>query len=363
MLTYEHLRPLLFQLDPEFAHAMAANALGIVEALPTVRRWVAHHFSIQDPRLEQQIWGVRFPNPVGLAAGFDKDGRYPRALAALGFGFIEVGTVTAFPQPGNEPPRLFRLAADAALLNRMGFNNHGSAALAERLRRRHPGVPLGINIGKSKVTPNEEALADYLTSLERVHALADYLVVNVSSPNTPGLRALQERGPLQTLLAGLQRRLVELSTPKKPLLLKIAPDLSDAQIDDVLALLVEVPVEGIVATNTTIARTGLVTPVAEVERLGAGGISGRPLRARSNQIISRIFKATQGRLPIIGVGGVFTAEDAAEKIEAGASLVQLYTGFVYGGPSTPRRILEGLRSLMQAKGIRSLSEWVGASVR
>lgn len=356
---YESLRPLLFKLDAEAVHHLACSALAAVEHLPPLRAAWTRHFQVTDPRLRVRLFGLDFPNPVGLAAGFDKDGDFPRALAALGFGSVEVGTVTALPQPGNPPPRLFRLPADQGLVNRMGFNNHGAAAMAERLRGKALPVPLGINLGKSKVTPNEAALDDYLTSLEHLYALADYIVVNVSSPNTPGLRALQDREPLQKLLAGVQQRLAERTAPKKPLLLKIAPDLSDAQLDDIVALLAETPVEGIIATNTTIGRGGLATPAAEVARIGAGGLSGTPVRARSTEVIRRLYTATQGKLPIVGVGGVFTAEDAIEKFRAGAALVQLYTGFIYGGPMTVRRINAGLLAYLEQHGLKSVTELVG----
>lgn len=354
---YGSLRPLLFRLPAESAHGLAGAALTAAEALAPVRGALARAFVVDDARLRVKLFGLDFPNPVGLAAGFDKDGAVPRALAAMGFGFVEVGTVTAHPQPGNPSPRLFRLPADEALLNRMGFNNHGAAAMAARLAGKKVAVPLGINLGKSKITPNEDALADYLASLEALHAFADYLVVNVSSPNTPGLRALQDREPLARLLGGLQERLAALTAPKKPLLLKIAPDLSDAQIDDILDMLRTTPVEGIIATNTTISREGLKTPRPAVEALGAGGISGKPVRARSTEVIRRLYAGTGGRLPIIGVGGIFTADDAIEKLQAGASLVQVYTGFIYGGPDTVRRINEGILSRLASEGRTSVQAW------
>lgn len=356
---YDSLRPLLFKLSAETAHGLAGTALAALEALPPLRALVGSRLVVRDPRLRVLLFGLDFPNPVGLAAGFDKDAAVPRALAALGFGFVEVGTVTAFPQPGNPSPRLFRLPADQALLNRMGFNNHGAGAMAERLHGKHVSVPLGINLGKSKITPNEEALDDYLVSLEALYDFADYLVVNVSSPNTPGLRALQDREPLSRLLGGMQERLAALTSPKKPLLLKIAPDLSDAQIDDILDMLRTTPVEGIIATNTTISREGLQTPKGEVEALGAGGVSGKPVRARSTEVVRRLYQGTGGKLPIIGVGGIFTADDAVEKFKAGASLVQVYTGFIYGGPATVKRINEGILARMQADGVKSVLEWRG----
>ncbi len=360
---YDALRPLLFKLDAETAHGLGHRALGMAETFPPLRHAWERRFTRHDERLTTTCFGLRFPNPVGLAAGFDKDGEHPRALAALGFGYIEVGTVTAFPQPGNPPPRLFRLPPDGALLNRMGFNNHGAKTLADNLRGKQVPVPLGINLGKSKITPNEAALDDYLASLDAVHDLADYLVVNVSSPNTPGLRALQEKEPLRNLLAGLGERLRALSggTGPKPLLLKIAPDLSDSQLGEIVDLLGEVHVDGLIATNTTISREGLRTPAPAVEALGAGGISGRPVTARSTEVIRFLHRQTAGKTPIIGVGGIFTGQDAVEKMKAGASLVQVYTGFIYGGPGTIARILDEMLVLAVRDGVKNVRDWVGAA--
>ena len=367
---YDLIRPLLFRLDPERAHALGHAGLGAVEHLAPLRKAWEKRYVVQDPRLAVELPGLpdlRFPNPLGLAAGFDKDGEHPRALSALGFGFVELGTVTALPQPGNPSPRLFRLPEDGALLNRMGFNNHGAVALGRRLRGKAVSVPVGVNLGKSKVTPNEEALDDYLTSLVTVHDVADYLVVNVSSPNTPGLRALQEREPLQRLLSGLQARLAQLGAedggPKKPLFLKLAPDLTDAQLDDVIELLAAAPVEGLIATNTTISRDGLRTPADTVTAMGTGGISGAPLRARSTEVIRRLYRGTAGKVPIIGVGGISTGADVVEKFRAGASLVQIYTSFIYGGPGTMRRILEELQGELDRSGLGSVQEWVGLDAR
>lgn len=358
---YERFRPLLFKLPAESAHNLAAQALNLAEHFPPFRAAWAKQFVRSDDRLAVDLWNLHFPNPVGLAAGFDKDGLYPRALAALGFGFVELGTVTAYPQPGNPAPRMFRLPADEALLNRMGFNNHGARALAERLRGKRCPVPLGINLGKSKITPNEEALGDYLLSLEAVYSLADYLVINVSSPNTPGLRALQERAPLQQLIGGVQKRLGELTQPKKPLLLKLAPDLTNEQLDDTLDMLSQTPVEGIIATNTTISREGLRTSADAVAQMGAGGISGKPVQARSTEVIRRLYRGSGGKIPIVGAGGIFSAGDAVEKMQAGASLVQIYTGFIYGGPATVRRIVDGMLERMTRDGVKSVREWVGTT--
>jgi dihydroorotate dehydrogenase len=356
---YQSLRPLLFKLDAETAHTFAGTALFLVERLAPLREAWRRRFVVNDPRLATTLFGLHFPNPIGLAAGFDKDGRVPRALAALGFGYVEVGTVTAHPQPGNPAPRLFRLPDDEALINRMGFNNHGAAAMAEALRGKRLPVPLGVNLGKSKVTPNEEALADYLQSLEHVYPFADYLVINVSSPNTPGLRALQEKEPLRRLLTGVQARLAELTSPKKPLLLKVAPDLTDEQIDDIIELLQTAPVEGIIATNTTIGRQDLRTPAGKVEAIGAGGLSGKPVRQRSTEVIQRLSKGTNGKLPIIGVGGISTAEDVIEKFKAGASLVQIYTSFIYGGPDTVARLNRELIARMDRDGVKSILDYRG----
>ena len=300
--------------------------------------------------------GIQFPSPIGLAGGFDKAARALWAWPALGFGFVEVGTVTALPQPGNPRPRVFRLPEDEALINRLGFNSPGAQAIAARLaamRRSRPyPIPLGVNIGKSAAVPTEEALADHVFSLERLHPYADFLVVNVSSPNTPGLRGLQMRHALTPLLDGLSRRNQTLGA--KPLFVKIAPDLRDAELEEVAEVLAG-RAHGIVATNTTLRRNGL----RSAARTEAGGLSGRPLSADATHVIRALFRLTGGRVPIIGVGGVFTAEDAYAKIKAGATLVELYTGFVYGGPSTPRRILTGLEALLARDGFTTLPQAVG----
>ena len=300
--------------------------------------------------------GMQFPTPIGLAGGFDKAARALRAWPALGFGFVEVGTVTALSQPGNPRPRVFRLPEDEALINRLGFNSPGALAVAARLaavRRSRPyPIPLGVNIGKSAAVPTEDALADHLFSLELLHPYADFLVVNVSSPNTPGLRGLQRRNALTLLLDGLSRR--NHSLGPKPLFVKIAPDLREAELEDVAGAL-EGRVQGIVATNTTLRRNDL----RSAARTEAGGLSGRPLSADATHVIRAIFRLTKGRVPIIGVGGVFTAEDAYTKIKAGATLVELYTGFVYGGPGTPRRIARGLQGLLARDGFETLTQAVG----
>jgi len=309
-------------------------------------------------------FGLTFSNPIGLAAGFDKNGEAADALCALGFGFIEVGTVTSQPQPGNPKPRLFRLPRDLALINRLGFNNCGAKQLVKNLNERPPNCVLGINIGKSRSVPIEKAIPDYLKTFETVYETADYIAVNVSSPNTPQLRELQGPALLSELLDALQNRNRELAhehslASERPLLLKIAPDLADADIESIVEVAQRADVAGIIATNTTVARNGLQTSREKIESCGEGGVSGAPLREASNDVIRNIFRLTKGSMPIVGVGGVFTAEDAWEKICAGASLVQLYTGFIYEGPSAARRINEGLRRILSKEGFVSLDEAIG----
>lgn len=373
MDPYKHaLQPLLFhgiKADPERLHC---SALGFLERLQaTPHRLPASGLlaaadrlcCLREPRLAQTLWGLEFPNPFGLAAGFDKDGVAAGLWHRLGFGFAELGTVTWHPQPGNPQPRLFRLPGDRAVLNRMGFNNGGARALRDRLATlaTHP-VPLGINLGKSKVTPLESAAGDYLQSFQTLQACGDYFVVNVSSPNTPGLRSLQDAKPLGAILDALQQE----NQGQKPLLVKIAPDLSWEAIANVLELAERYALAGIIATNTTISRDRLQTRT--LPRTGnpvtaeAGGISGAPLRERSTAVIRFIREQTGGRLPIIGVGGVFSAADAWEKIAAGASLVQAYTGWVYEGPLQARRILTGLQAQLDAGGFTTIAAAVGSDV-
>ena len=303
---------------------------GIVKAL----------FVKKDPALERTLWGITFPNPVGLAAGFDKDAKYTDELACLGFGFIEIGTLTPRSQPGNPKPRLFRLPADKALINRMGFNNNGSAAAAERLKTRREKVIIGGNIGKNKDTPNEQAGDDYEMAFRDLYDVVDYFVVNVSSPNTPGLRALQDKEPLTHLLNRLQA--INKEFKNKPILLKIAPDLTNDQLNDIIDLVTDTRIAGIVATNTTISREGLITPAADVAAIGAGGLSGAPVRNRATEVIKYIHTNSKGTITIIASGGIFTAADAREKLDAGASLVQVYTGFIYEGPGIAKNICKGL---------------------
>jgi dihydroorotate dehydrogenase len=361
------MRPLLFALDAERAHRLSMSLFTAAMRLGPVRRATCHNCRTDDPRLRVRCFGIDFPTPIGLAAGFDKDARYFDALHALGFGFIEVGTVTGQPQSGNPRPRLFRLPADRALLNRMGFNNKGCAAVAEALARRHIEPVLGINIGRSKAVANEDAADDYLASFECLFPFGRYFVVNVSSPNTPGLRELQERGPLTALLRALADRNGELaarySVQPRPILLKIAPDLSESQVAALVELTCEVPIAGMVATNTTICRDGLRTPAARVAALGDGGLSGAPLTERSRRMVADLYRRTEGRLPIIGVGGIRNGEDAWQMIRSGASLVQVYTGFVYGGPAFVKAIHQHLLRRLTELGKPSLDTVVGEALR
>ncbi len=421
---YRLLRSVLFCFDPEKVHYFSMNALRLVCRLPVLKKLFFPGGVISSPALERTVTGIRFPNPVSLAAGFDKNACWLAELEALGFGCVEIGTVTPRPQAGNEKPRLFRLPKDKALINRMGFNNEGVEAVAERLRKwraqeqgtgnrergtgkeasgvihpqsairhrstrgggrpsasglPHPALVIGGNIGKNKTTPNELAWQDYETCFLALHPYVDYFVVNVSSPNTPGLRELQDKESLRNILTRLQQLNADienntsltgnenstfniqhskftippasrqpstvnrqLSSPR-PIFLKIAPDLTREQLDDVISLALEIQLDGIVATNTTISREGLRTPPAVIERIGAGGLSGRPVQQRSTEVVRYIHEKTGGRLPVIASGGIFTAADAREKMEAGASLVQVWTGFIYEGPGIVAGICRGLQ--------------------
>ncbi|MEL6224690.1 MAG: quinone-dependent dihydroorotate dehydrogenase [Cyanobacteria bacterium J06627_8] len=366
------IRPLIFSglnLDPEWAHLRALSLLEWLGQPPqsaiaqTVHPRLQQSFCVNDPRLSQSLWGLQFPNPVGLAAGFDKDGVGVSVWPLLGFGFAEIGTVTRHAQPGNPKPRLFRLIPDQAVLNRMGFNNLGAAALSSRLKsvyaQQSISTPIGVNLGKSKITPIEEAASDYLESFRQLKSLADYFVVNVSSPNTPGLRSLQSVEQLKPILMALQ----DANDLQKPLLVKIAPDLEWEAIAAVTDLAKACNLAGIIATNTTIRRDGLKTKVIAATsnpvESEAGGISGQPLQQRSTDVIRFIYRHTNGTLPIIGVGGIFTANDAWEKITAGACLIQTYTGWVYEGPWMIRRILQGLQTKLNENGLRQIDEAIG----
>jgi dihydroorotate dehydrogenase len=339
------LKPLLFKLDPERAHHLTFRLLSILNGIPFLLTLLRYK-NRNRPTEAVEIAGLRFPNRVGLAAGLDKDALHYRELGALGFGFIEVGTVTPEPQPGNPKPRLFRLPKDNALINRMGFNNRGVDSMYHRLQGKRHGLVIGGNIGKNKSTPNEHAADDYTRCFRRLFPVVDYFVVNVSSPNTPGLRELQEKGPLKELLNGLQELNKELSVENKvltkPVFLKIAPDLTDAQLDDVIEVIQDTKCAGVIATNTTISRSGLTAPAEKLASIGAGGLSGKPLTSRSTEVIRYLADHSQGKFAIIGVGGIHTPEDALEKLQAGASLIQLYTGFVYEGPRLIRSIRKAI---------------------
>ncbi|HEV2281645.1 MAG TPA: quinone-dependent dihydroorotate dehydrogenase [bacterium] len=347
------IKPALFRLDPERSHDLALTWLGVAGAAWARLGAVP---APADPRLAVEVCGLRCPSPVGLAAGCDKAARALWAWPRLGFGFVEVGTVTPRPQPGNPRPRLFRLPEDQALINRLGFNSPGADAVAERMAAargtgRYP-IPLGANVGPNKDTPLDDAAGDYVRAMERLHPYADFLVVNVSSPNTPGLRSLQARDSVAPLLDAVALRNRALG--EKPLFVKVAPDMTREELEAV-ADAVRGRGHGLVATNTTVRREGLRSPLARE----AGGLSGRPLRGPATDAVSILYRATGGRTPIVGVGGIMTAEDAYEKIKAGATLVEVYTGFIYGGPAMPRRVAEGLLRLMDRDGLRRVQDAVG----
>jgi dihydroorotate dehydrogenase len=362
-MFWKLIRPLLFTLDPEEAHHLAFRTMEMVQASRFARSLLESSLRVTDDCLKSRVFGIEFSNPVGLAAGFDKDARLLPIWKALGFGFAEIGTVTPVAQSGNQKPRLFRLPADEAVINRMGFNNDGAEAVRQRLvellrEGKWPRFAVGINFGKNKITPNEKAVEDYAKLIDSFLDLGDYFVINVSSPNTPGLRELQEKSKLDEIFGALQKRIwARLKLDARPLLVKVAPDLELPQLDDVLELCMKHRLAGIIATNTTLSRQGLKTKMEET-----GGLSGRPLQQRSTDFIRHIYKQTKGKLPIVGVGGVFDAKGAYEKIKAGASLIQVYTGFIYEGPSLARRINEGLIELLDRDGFKSIGDAVGKSV-
>ena len=363
MIWRSIVRPALFSLDATEAHELASAAMGPLEHLSPLAALAKVVCATNDPRVAVERMGLRFASPVGLAGGFDKNAHRPHALAALGFGFLELGTVTALAQEANPSPNLFRLPADRALINRLGFPNEGAAKVVERFVEgggaASCGVPVGFSIGKSRlvdVEPIEGALADYLASFRAVHPVSDFVVVNVSSPNTKNLRALQGAEVARLLLSELTKA----NAPKKPLLLKIAPDLSDADLEALLGVVEEVGLDGVIATNTTIARRDLRTPMAEVEAIGAGGLSGPPLRTRSREVVRRVRARLGNAVTVIGVGGVERADDVLALVRAGADLVQLYTGFIYGGPFTPRRLARELAELVTREGATNLAELRGA---
>jgi dihydroorotate dehydrogenase len=361
MLYRSLLRPLLFRLPAETAHELALHSLSFSPGLTT--RLLGDRFKLS-PFGKIRRFGLTFSNPVGLAAGFDKDGIALESLAALGFGFIEAGTVTYHAQPGNEKPRLFRLPLDQALINRAGFNNLGAKEFAKRVAGHKPDCVLGVSIGKSKVVEVEEAVEDYLKSFELVYDVADYVALNVSSPNTPRLRELQGADQLDDLLRAIQQRNQDLDAKGSghgvlPILVKLSPDLSHDELKNIVGVAQRNNVAGLIATNTTTNRAGLQTPADKVKAHGDGGLSGAPLRKRSARVIAALYNLTGGSMPLIGVGGIFTAEDAWEMISAGASLVQVYTGLIYEGPSIARNINEGLRRIISNAGFVSLDEAVG----
>lgn len=337
LLMYKFFRPLLFSIDPERIHGLVSGLLRFATRLPGGKPLLRSIYQVRDHRLEKKLFGLTFANPVGLAAGFDKDARLIDELSCLGFGFIEIGTLTPKPQPGNEKPRLFRLTDDQALINRMGFNNEGVDAAVARLKKRRSTVIVGGNIGKNKVTPNEAAHEDYAACFHALYNYVNYFVVNVSSPNTPGLRELQERAPLEQLLRTVKGLSMSKEVPK-PVLLKIAPDLSEGQLKDIVEILKSTGIDGVIATNTTISRDNLKTSSDALGRIGAGGLSGKPLAHKATAIIRYLRSALGPEFPIIGVGGIMSADDAVEKLEAGADLVQIYTGFIYEGPGLIKRI-------------------------
>ncbi len=327
------IRPVLFKFDPEKVHVLLVSFLRI----PLISKILALFYNRSNSKYQKELFGLTFRNRVGLAAGFDKNAEMVDQLADLGFGFVEIGTVTPKPQPGNDRPRIFRLKKDQALINRMGFNNDGIDLVSRRLSQRKSNIVVGGNIGKNKITPNESAGEDYIAGFNALFDLVDYFVVNVSSPNTPGLRDLQEKEPLTKILSELEKRNRQKEN-RKPILLKIAPDLNERQLDDIVDIVSETGIDGIIATNTTISRGNLITATDIVETAGAGGLSGKPLKDKSTEVIRYLTQKSSGKIPIIGVGGIHAPEDALEKINAGASLVQLYTGFIYEGPGLIKKI-------------------------
>ncbi len=331
------IRPILFQFDAEKVHYFTFSLLKIGYKIPGIAALLKSCFGLENPILEKEILGLKFKNRVGLAAGFDKDANLINELACFGFGFIEIGTLTPKPQSGNDKPRLFRLPADAAIINRMGFNNKGVNAAIEKLKHRKSNVIIGGNIGKNKTTPNENAADDYEICFEALYPYVDYFVVNVSSPNTPNLRELQEKEPLRKLLEHVKNLNSKKEKPK-PILLKISPDLSQSQLDDVIEILKSTQTDGVIATNTTLSREGLTTSSQAVKSMGAGGLSGRPLAKKSTEVIAYLRKNLGSAYPIIGVGGIMTVQDALDNLAAGADLIQLYTGFIYEGPAFVKEI-------------------------
>jgi dihydroorotate dehydrogenase len=343
------IRPILFLFDPEKIHNFTFFCLRLASSVPGIPYLVKKSFQLKHPSLERELFGIKFPNPVGLAAGLDKNAEAFDMLGFLGFGFVEIGTLTPVGQPGNPKPRAFRLKKDKALINRMGFNNLGVEEAVKRLKKKKSTVIIGGNIGKNKITSNENAIYDYLNAFNTLFPYVDYFAVNISSPNTPNLRELQDKEPLKNLLGTLMAANQKKGQPK-PILLKIAPDLSNEQLDDIIEIIKSTGTNGIIATNTTIERKGLCYPSSYIENIGTGGLSGKPLKDRSTAIIKYIVEKSNSTIPIIGVGGIMDADDASEKIKAGASLIQLYTGFIYEGPALIRKI--NRRILKSEEGIK-----------
>jgi dihydroorotate dehydrogenase len=339
------IKPIFFLFQPETIHHIVFKTIKFFCAIPGVSSVIKSVYVVNDKRLERKLFGLTFPNPVGLAAGFDKDAKLYDELGYYGFGFIEIGTLTPKAQPGNEKPRMFRLPEDEALINRMGFNNGGVDEAVIRLKNRKSNVIIGGNIGKNKVTANEDAVSDYEKCFETLFDYVDYFVVNVSSPNTPNLRALQDKEPLTHLLKRVKELNNQKKTPK-PILLKIAPDLTNEQLDDIIGIVAETKIDGVIATNTTISREGLKTDTGRINEIGAGGLSGKPLTKRSTEVVKYLSDKSNKSFPIIAVGGIHTGADAIEKLNAGASLVQIYTGFIYEGPGIVKRINKEILRMM-----------------
>ncbi|WP_411345959.1 quinone-dependent dihydroorotate dehydrogenase [Paenibacillus sp. WLX1005] len=364
MLYRNLFKPVLFRMDPEKAHHLVIGGLGTGVRIPGTLSAMQSMYGIDStPDMTTELFGITFPGPVGLAAGLDKNAQAVMGLSSAGFGFMEVGTVTPKPQPGNEQPRLFRLPSDRALINRMGFNNDGAEVMAGRLKRlpSHP-IPIAVNIGKNKVTPNEQAASDYKACIRTLYPYADFFVVNISSPNTPDLRNLQHGNELKELLAEVMEEMSDQQRKHgsfKSVLVKIAPDVSDSELEYMVETITQSGAAGLIATNTTLSRDGLTHSSAGE----TGGLSGRPLTERSTDIISRVYRQTEGKLPIIGCGGIFSAQDAYDKIKAGSSLVEIYTSFIYEGPQVTRRLHNGIRELMKQDGFAHISEAVGVAHR
>lgn len=336
---FKFIRSILFLMSAEKAHYVTLNTLNTLIKIPGVNWLLTNLFkSNQQPT---EVFGIKFHNKVGLAAGFDKNAKYLNVMKSLGFGHVEIGTVTPLAQPGNDTPRLFRLVKDQAIINRMGFNNDGADVIVERLKKRPMNLIVGGNIGKNKITPNENAIKDYEICFNKLYPYVDYFTVNVSSPNTPGLRELQDKKPLMEILNSLvniRKQKIENNEKSLPILLKIAPDLTNEQLDDIVSLTLETKIDGIVATNTTISREGLITATEEINKIGSGGLSGKPVKRKSDEVLAYLNNKFEGKIPLIGVGGIFNKKDAEDKFTNGARLVQLYSGFIYQGPSLIKQI-------------------------